>query len=168
MAKSERSTDRVALSSVLIGDFVTPHAPTEPFEYVASVVVLDGRLHQVSLLDVLDEYPKDPAATRLTAEQLAAMKKAAIDAEPPAQLLARLDADTLMVAPGFGLANLRDYIAASAPELLGESALQDTVPAETPASPFTGASTTVVIIAIVVLALLAASVWIAVRAVSGY
>lgn len=119
------NADGTALSSILIGDIMTPHEPGEPFEYVSSVLVLGGELKQVVLPDALGEYPANPCGALLSSGQFAAIEAAATEAEPAAVLLARTDDETLMVCPDFGDANLRAYLAEHNPELLGDPAVQE-------------------------------------------
>jgi hypothetical protein len=162
MAKSEGS----ALADVLIGDIVTPHAPSEPFEYVSSVVLVDGALKQVNLPEVLGEYPKDPWNARLSAEKLEKLRGAATETESPHELLALSDDDTFMIYDGFGDSLMRAYVAEHAPELLSDPVLRESEPADGKSRTISVAFGVVVLIAVGLL--LAMGVWIAVRTVSGY
>jgi hypothetical protein len=156
-----------ALSSIFIGDLVTPHAPGEPFEYVSSVLLLEGELRQVSLPEALGEYPPNPAKARLSDQQLAEVEKAATPTKPVASLLALADDDTFMMCDGFGAAILRNYVAEREPGLLGDPALEIVQPAAG-RSAFGGTFWLVVLVLAFVAVLLALGATIAVRVVSGF
>jgi hypothetical protein len=163
-----KTREGVALSHILIGDLVTPHSPTDPFSYVASVVLLDGELKQVSLPEALGEYPKDPSTVSLDAERLDKLKDAASDTDSAEELLARCDEDTFIPFGGCGVENLRAFAAENAPGLLGDPALKKVSRAELPKGTFDSSPLLVVLILILLVVLLAAGAWIAVRVVSGY
>jgi hypothetical protein len=158
--------ESITLADVLIGDIVTPHGPSEPFEYVSSVVVLGGELKQVNLPEALGEYPADPCTEELSAEKLAKLRAAAQETESPAELLSLADNDTFIFSRGFGDALMREYVAEHAPDLLGDPVLQEP---EAPSAKSRGISAVLAVIVLIAVALLVAmGVWIAVRTVSGF
>jgi hypothetical protein len=163
-----KTREGVALSHILIGDLVTPHSPTDPFSYIASVVLLNGSLKQVSLPEILGEYPKDPDDVSLDARRLEQLEEAATDTDSPQELLARVDEDTFIPFGGCGIENLRAFAAENAPDLLGDPALQDMSGAELPKGRFDGSPLLVVLVLVLLVVLFAAGAWIAVRVVSGY
>jgi hypothetical protein len=163
--KTEEGT---ALSDMIAGDLITPHSPTDAFSYVASVVLLDGALRQVPLPEVLGEYPKDPGAVSLSPEQLEAMRASATDADSIEDLLIRVDEDTFVPSAGYGVDNLRKYVAEHAPQLLDDSVLREVTRAELPRGAFDSSLLFVALILLLLASLLGVGAWVAIRVVSGY
>jgi hypothetical protein len=165
----ERAGAEVMLTDILVGDLVTPHGPTDPFEYDGTVLVLEDALVQVDLLGVLGEYPRDPSRTPLDAQQVAALLDASAPAPSAEDLLSSLDDDTLIPSGDRGLSNLMRFVAVHQPGLVDEGDLRrwgssgsaDRTAAE-------GPPVLVVAVIVMLVVLLAAGAWVAVRVVSGY
>ena len=164
-----RVSEPVLLSEILVGDLVTPHGPTDPFEYDGTVLVLEDALVQVDLLGVLGEYPRDPSRKSLDAEQVAALRDASAPAPSAKDLLSSLDDDTLIPSGDRGLSNLMTFAAAHEPDLLGEGDLSQWGSSGSGAR-MAAESPPVLVVAVLVLlvVLLAAGAWVAIRVVSGY
>lgn len=162
-------SEPVLLSEILVGDLVTPHGPTDPFEYDGSVLVLDDVLARVDLPSVLGEYPGNPSATSVDAEQLSVMRDVSAPAPTAEDLLSWLDDDTLIPSGERGLSNLMTFAAAHEPSLLSEADMEDWGSAGGAGRRAPEASPVLVLVVLVLLVvLLAAGAWVAVRAVSGY
>jgi hypothetical protein len=114
---ADRDTPGLPLSTMLIGDLFAPHFAGETkFRCLGSVMLVDGLLQEVDLSLVLGGFV-DPWNTMLTADEVTAIRTAALPAPDPRILLARIEDDTFVVYSEFGEANLRQYLLVHDPGL---------------------------------------------------
>jgi hypothetical protein len=162
------NSELIVLSDILIGDLVTSHGPTDAFEYVGSVLLIDDTLMQVDLPKALGGYPNAPSSVHLSAEEISSLRDASSHTLPAEELLSLLDDDTFIPAGDAGLANLTALASGQEPGLPGDGDLQEDGAAARAAGVSEGSPALVVLVLVLLVVLLAAGAWIAIRAVSGY